>query len=474
MKIKADKLSAILMNFMVSIISIVVLYGISYSDNLKSFVMISRLGVTFIIIQLIVFFVYQKKFLTPFNIVLACFVLFQYGLPILYAFVPQYQNFYVEFLGFESAIEGLRISTLAIEVFILGGILGLGIKKNIINIDKEYLRNGQFIFLLSRVLFLVTGITTIPLAIVVFFLSIRYGYGYIKIDNMEMYNGITNMAKTLFIAAGFLSIVYAPTKRRKKTFIVLMLIYGGLSMASGGRTEGLPIILALLILVSKNEGKNKLTIKRFFRGLIIILLLVGILFLLTMIAQIRMGNSNVNLSLINILISTIEEMGFNFTSIGFTMEFVPNSTSFQYGGSYLNSLICLIPRSIDLFGVIDRVREYLPEIWIQSQLHSTYGSLFDFGVGYSVIAESFYNFGYFGVIAVGLQGWIIQRFFNLKIITDSRMSTYIQLIMVYGLTTYARRSFYTLEKVIEYDILLVFFLLYLAYRISRRYKAKEV
>ena len=95
-------------------------------------------------------------------------------------------------------------------------------------------------------------------------------------------------------------------------------------------------------------------------------------------------------------------------------------------------------------------------------LKTTFGTKYDFGVGFSVIAEGYYNFGFFAFVPIFLQSllinWIFSRRINIKY---KNFSIYIKLILFYSLFTYPRRSFITLLKSLEYNILLVFVIIIL-------------
>lgn len=457
------KLRTVLLETFIFIVSVFIIFGREYGNSIEGFQKISAVGVWVLLFQIVVYISYEKTLITPFFIVLICFILFQFGLPILYALIPDFYNFYVEYLDVNTVVAGAKFSIIAIEAFIIGGILGAGRGKGIINLDKNYLKNERMIQQIAKILFWLTGAIAIPVSFIVLRLSMLYGYQYVKLDTMGLYNGATNFAKTMFVASAFLTIVYS-TGRQKTVYSAILLLYCALSMASGGRTEGLPVLLAfILMLASKKGKKNNVT-----KYIIIAVVSLVMLYVLAYLAQTRVGNSYDTKSILDVVVDVVEEMGFNFTSICFTMKYIPNSTAYQFGGSYFGSLVCLIPQSLDITGVVNNIHSMLPEIWLAKQLSVSYGTLFNFGAGYSVIAESFFNFGWAGIIVVGVQGFLIQKLFALKLQGNSKFAEYIQLVMVYGLTTYSRRSFYTLEKVIEYDILLVVIIIYLGYYIVDR------
>ena len=142
------------------------------------------------------------------------------------------------------------------------------------------------------------------------------------------------------------------------------------------------------------------------------------------------------------------------------------------GKSYLHALVCLIPSSLDLTGLVEFCKQSSPEQWIALQLHKSFGITFDYGVGYSVIAESFYNFGNFGWLSVLIQGYIIQRILSIKFDGNDKFGMYIKLIMLWALTTYPRRSFYTLEKALEYNVIMIIGIIWICWKLMKREKLK--
>ena len=188
------------------------------------------------------------------------------------------------------------------------------------------------------------------------------------------------------------------------------------------------------------------------------------------IAEFRFDGKIDSNGLFGVLESLIEEMGFNFTSICFTKHFVPEVENYRYGLSYFYSIICLFPKSLDFTGAVSYSFNELPEIWLGNTLHNAYGTTYDFGVGFSVIAESYFNFGEFGWILVLIQSLIINWLIDdNEYYNNSLFGKYIQLVMLYSLITYPRRSINTLFKTIEYSIILVIIIIWILNNL--KYKA---
>lgn len=100
----------------------------------------------------------------------------------------------------------------------------------------------------------------------------------------------------------------------------------------------------------------------------------------------------------NPLVSFLAETGFSMYPLGATMTLVPLSKSHEYGATYLWELTTIIP-NVGLWD-LHPAQKHDPGAWIQEQQgHS-------FGIGYSLIAEAYYNFGYWGLLFMVLNGYV--------------------------------------------------------------------
>ena len=105
----------------------------------------------------------------------------------------------------------------------------------------------------------------------------------------------------------------------------------------------------------------------------------------------------------NVITEFIGELGWNLSSICWTMNLVPQYYPFRYGMSYLVSLLTFIPSTFFPNGH-PIVKWANIGDWLQAALNQTSGP------GYTMIAESYINFGWFGFIALVIEGYIVSRF----------------------------------------------------------------
>lgn len=462
----------ILQNKQIIIIAYLIILVLSFIflPRIDNFRIMCIIGTIISFLLLVLNTSYTKSVLTPINVIFISFILFQFGIPILYAIDPNYSNWFIRHISPQSnLIINTLYSIICIETFAFGLFISNKDKQNK-NKGLKCLsdENSNHIILFSKILLVITGIVAIPLGIYVSYLALIHGYNYVKVDAMHIYNGITRFAQEFFVAANILCIIYSKNKKSKIVYMIIALIYSIILIISGSRTTSIAMILVLLFIISEGSLKNKAKKK--------IVIIVGILSLAvagSLIAQQRLyGNVKKN-SIIDIGESVVEEMGFNFTTINFVESFVPTYKDYQYGMTYVKSFICLIPKTLDPTKTIASINKTLPEFELGDWLKTRYGKIYNFGVGYSVIAESYYNFGYFGFFCLFIQGIIIGMMMNNRKEKCSKFSKYIEYIMMFALLTYPRRTFITLLKGIEYYIIFIILGIYVFSKIINKYRRKN-
>lgn len=455
-------------------VSVIYLQFVEPLNIENSFLAYCKFGSAIILILILLDNWYSKTFFTPYMIIFLMFCLFQFGVPVMYAIDSKYLNYYIETFSITDLSFGAKYSIYCILAFNIGASYCMStntIKQKLVTSRFVFLQKKKIVISTAKILFFSMGIIAVPFSIILFFLSMRYGYNYVKMDMMGLYNPVIKFANALFVPSGLLWLVYNEKKITERFLLLILLVYSGISMASGGRTEGLAIALVLLYYILSKRNTSK-SIKKAIANFIAIL--VGgaiILFLLTYIAQMRMGNIG-TFSILNVIENVFSEMGFNFTSILFTRDYIPSTENYKYGLSYIYSIICLIPKSIDPTGIITNINSQLPELWLGTLLRQDYSELYSFGVGYSIIAESYYNLGRYGWIAILVIGYFVEKLVKSNHKKLPVFNKYIQLVILWSLITFPRRSFITLLKSIEYDIVFVVLLIWIIYQVASRGETK--
>jgi oligosaccharide repeat unit polymerase len=113
----------------------------------------------------------------------------------------------------------------------------------------------------------------------------------------------------------------------------------------------------------------------------------------------------------NPLVASISEMGFSATPIGWTMELVPKVRPFDLGMSFLVSIFTLIPNifTSDRHPALTMSGYDTPDNWLVGIIDPAFASQGG-GLGFSFIAEAYLNFGWFGIVILGLIGFLFAKF----------------------------------------------------------------
>jgi oligosaccharide repeat unit polymerase len=106
---------------------------------------------------------------------------------------------------------------------------------------------------------------------------------------------------------------------------------------------------------------------------------------------------DISTALGNPVVALFSEAGFSMAASGITYEMVPKQREFDLGRSYAYSLTSLIPgqKAKDLLA---NDRSYLAD-WMVEKADPVLASVGG-GLGYSFIAEAYFNFGWFGLVIV--------------------------------------------------------------------------
>lgn len=324
---------------------------------------------------------------------------------------------------------------------------------------ESFISNEKSVIQVSLVFFVITGLIAIPRALLFLRDSVSSGIATARLNYAS--NPFINIIRGLFVPFGFLLISYLPRSHKRNAICGVLLVYALISAIAGDRTEGLTLVVCLAFFLYSNQKDNNTSHFLKICGFILIGFIV--LWLLSIIAQIRVGNSARGMSITDGITSAIGEMGFNSLTIDFQIQHIH---WFSHGVSYLASLTELIPNSFDIAGIKDSVASiYAPNVYA-TVMASNYDWARTFGLGYSLIAESYFNFGYAGCIAIGIIGAIIQRL--LSIYNDSSFGRYCSIVFLWSFLTLPRRDIGWLINAFEWDLLVVMLILWVWYSVIVR------
>lgn len=441
--------------------------------SLLAFVKYSRFGVVVLLLDLVLFCIAQKKIVTVQTLFLMLFVLFQFGLPIVYAFAPKHYNFYMTLFSEKTLTSAVKYTILAIQTYIIIATCNISNRNQaeksgkVGKWTKIILTHPRDVENAALLLFIITAVVAVPVNLwsAVRALTADGAIGNLYRGAMSA-NGLTRFLQEFFFSSALLYLCFSNKKMRKKVVVAVYLVVALSMVLVADRSGGVTalIVCALYYYYIGDERKRKKNT--------IVLIGVGIVLAIvsSAVASIRSGESSQ--SGINLLFSALEEMGFNFTSLCFVMDYIPSRTSYRHGISYIAALILLIPKSLGLGAVYPKLQAYLGETWLWNA-NNLYGREFlSFGVGFSMIAESYYNFSWCGLVVMIPLAGIITHFLKEKK-NENAWSLYIRLVLMLSFFTVPRRQFLSVIKAIEYSVFFMALYLLVYIRIKRKDKRNE-
>lgn len=426
------------------------------------------LGTVLAFLSLVNVLIFKKKIIDPIIIFFATFILFQYGLPILRAFNPNYYSYYLTIF---SEADLIYCSNITILCILFAGLAIILIGERITSRRSFFLNDdrSKMIWIIFFIVALFTGIYSMYIQVKVIGYARAYGYNAAKVDTAGITTSLSRLTDALFVPSVLIMLVYSKNKLQSLISVGYALLFAVLCILGGGRTVALGLLLAIGYHIY-----TRFFLKRFGKASILIAI-VGVFliaYIAVLVAALRLDSST-NITFGSVIESVFDEMGFNFTSICFTRMFVNSPGQFLNGQSYADLALLLLPKSIDSSGYLETLYNNIPETWLATQLALNYGEFFNWGVGYSLIAEAYMNFGDFAYLPIFaitfLLTWLIDRNHvgNAKLFNE-----YVKTVMIFSLLTISRRSSYSLVKELEYKLLIPVLIIIVVVLISPLFTAR--
>lgn len=202
-----------------------------------------------------------------------------------------------------------------------------------------------------------------------------------------------------------LLIAYREKKSYRNLIIFMMLIEVVCQLYIGGRSGAvmtvLGIFLAIHYFVKPFKGKSAIAVGvAGYGGLVILNTILEIRNMVDKSVAGFLGSFISSLS--NPIGHFVGELGWSMSSTVWTMMLVPDIYPYRYGISYMASLLAPIPNlgfwKVHPAKIYANVGDWLEEVL-------NYGH----GIGYSMVAESYLNFGWFGFFAMLIFGAVLVR-----------------------------------------------------------------
>lgn len=444
------------------------------NSNNYEFIFWSIFGFTILILDLYTMKKIKGRVLIPYNIFITTSYFFWNGQIILKAL--NFSEIYTNSLEYFS-IQELVLAEIYTVLFMLFFHLGI-IVSNIKIRDRKFKDINDKYFLKS---INIIGFTLAIVSVVPFILnmvgdiktSIQYGYfasyNYGQVTNSASgLNNIFGYVRQFFIPALIILFINNINNTRiKKIIIILTTFIIIASFASGGRGGAISLIITFFWICFSDI--KRINIKKFILFIILSMIIVS---MISIVKDIRdMPNKSLD-KIITVLneesvnkenkyISLISEMGGSGVPLLETMRLIPYRYDYGYGKSYVASIIAVIPSSF--MGGFSATKEAALSEWLMKALNLNYGP------GYSLIAESYYNFGFFAIGFIVILGIFFGRMLNYNKNIISKINV---AIFLYISIMTARDSVYLLIRNTVYFILIPNLLIYLLYKFNNKYKIK--
>lgn len=340
-----------------------------------------------------------------------------------------YSSYYGSYT-IESYGMAYLFSYMCVYLFYIGSVMNLRCPCSMSDINVSDFDLDK----LKKVLSIVLGVCLIPMLwyyIKLIFAALAAGYGSRQFDVLTANTGyLISLLREWGVLStlALLTISYI-TNQKSVLLHAFYFVITALSLLGGSRTEGLSMLLILVLLYSeKTKRKNVTTIIT----VIMLLLVAGLIPYLFELRKNLSNYNNVDANLFDFsaVLSAIHEMGGTESALLIVRD---TETDFQCGKSlllaFLNTLFNFLPSSIrpDFSFIGPNSLAYL----YSRKLGLNYG------LGFSLPAEAYLNFKWAGCILFFVIGYAFSAFIQ----RENRVSTYIsKVLFVFLLFTMARRE----------------------------------
>lgn len=397
----------------------------------------------------------EKTLISPYLLFFYSFCIYQAGQFYLYALHIDYDYlfthpFYSQYCSIDNMLEICDFTTCGIIVATIAGLVTTKTYNNGIANTAEFEFEKDMYVKVYKFLFLIGVPASFLYYSIQAFFAIVFGFDSIRgslIQSIPGFN-ILNRLDMLFIPAVVLGwMIYLNDRDKQKRIELLILIHAMISLISGVRTIGLGEILMLLYMRSKTK-KDKKT-----NYLAIVISFVAIMALSTFVAYNRSAKSLDIASLLTAgIIGFIGECGFSLFPLMVICQGISSGTVvLSKGFTYFASVLGFFPTFLDPTGFLDSLTYYSTESWLYDRVG------FDFGIGFSLLGEAYYNFQWFGLLSLFVVCIIVGKVLYRKG-NGTFFSSYVSIVMLFAVLTLPRRTSFSLFNYLFYFVFLVWFL----------------
>lgn len=355
-----------------------------------------------VITLICIWLLYVRAIITAHIIIFSVMCMFFSGQVFLYAFDLEYIRFNVfELYTNKILSQGIWYTLYFLILYQFGTLLVYKNNYHLltgenIKIDRSFRKSIKIV---TWCLFIISAPGFLSNLIKNTIISIKYGY--MDIYNNQMSNSslenILASFNMFFIPSLFLLITIYRTKNQKFIFLFLIVIIIILNFLVGTRAGALVLFLSTIYLYSESIKKfsGKSIIKIFSMGVV----LISLIPIISNIRDASVKNFDLFLQAIsksmedNVIVHTLGELGGTMRVLLDVIILTKDNNNILNGSSYFDALTSFIPSPL-MFGY-ERIG--LGD-WLQNFLN------LDYGPGFTLVAESFFNFGILGLFMAILLG----------------------------------------------------------------------
>jgi oligosaccharide repeat unit polymerase len=347
--------------------------------------------------------------------------LFHLGIPIgkLFGEVPLYYRNYLDKWYYN---ENIITSFLYILLFIFFYLLSDFLSINLDNTKKHEITELEFNFFQNFNIYSLFFLILIWIFVVKIYLKIdTYSSYHQALSGMSLFYSIFN---TLI---GFVFILNCYSIRYGKIALLSFLFWGMFALPIGLRGEVLfPLAIAVAVLIHNNI--IKLNAYKLTSILIVILIVIPV------IKETRHSGDYSDFGKVD-LNSSLIEMGSSIRPIFESINWIENKEVVYYlGQTYIAPFERTISKFIPFYEV--------PNAYDDQRLMNVVIAEKSGNYGFSIIAESFINFSFIGVMLFGfITGILIKWFDSLLLHNLSIIDFSLKLVIIYSLFFHIRQSF---------------------------------
>lgn len=369
------------------------------------------------------------------------------------------------------------ISMSFILCFHFGGILAVShnTNKNLESPDRKYALQLQAIKSVATPLAVLSFPFYMYNTMIMVVVSMTMGYGAIYEGDIGT-NTLFKLIGDFYVPSLICLFFVSQATRRRVWFIAIITVVTVVvpPLLIGGRSNAI-IILAILFIVY--SFFHKLT----FRRLVVVGISIYFIFIIFAAIAGSRGGTNRSISSMfeqdkgtsNSALFTLSEMGGSMQPLLNCINILPDRVEYKYGESYLYSFTTLVP-NLGFWEVHPATEKANLGNWLQKYLNLSYGP------GFSIIAEAYYNFGYFGclmMLVLGLGFTKIYRLVSKSELVRNPMAFIIAIIFLYFTIALVRNSFEFAVRALFYYCLPMYWLMRQSYlkriKSNKRYEHKR-